>query len=619
LDRTPYGTDNQFGNPFIDAASAFMPLSTPATLRHAEFLAVSLDVIRAAYTRMAAYFCTDIEIIGDMDDEAREDHKSFLINKFGLWDFCMSAGVCNLVYGSAYCSILPNIRRMLECPNCPTIHGIKDLFGVGTGVTFGNKKFSATCRACGYRGSMTHHDYVDRESVPTPHVWNPHDIIPFGFDGWHNKIRSFIWNIPSDVCQDVKSVDSFILSSAPVGVLEAATTTARYQFAEGQVHHWVDLPLSGIRSRGVGVPRSITSYRTMFQLQMMRRQNEVVINYHTTPFRVVSPAPAGTNQDVGDVVRNINGPEMANAFRNMLSEHRRDPGAWHFSMHPMQYQAFGADAKQLIPTDIMDYTTDQALNGIGMPVEIYKASLTTEQAPVGVRLFERFNSSFFHGLNSLLSYTSGRLNRLRRVTPCTAQLVPPRLADDLELRQILFNLAQSGQGSYDDFLRTIGKTYPEVMRKRFEEQKSTAKAQAEFERESQSLSVTSQVAAAAPAADQQAQQQQGGQGQPQQGQPQGGGAPPSGGDLAQQGLPAAPAIPPSGTSYDIVQLGEMAQAEAGYCLMLPQSDRVRRLGDIRKANQTYHQLVVQSIEEIRSRGESVGREQGVQAVLQGQA
>lgn len=613
----------QHGNPFLDQATNFMPLSTTGMLRHAEFFAVSLDIIRAAYTRMAAYFLGDIEIVGDVNDEEVKKQKQFFVNDFGMWSFLLTSGLSTLIYGNCYASVLAPITRILYCrnPKCKTSYSIDKLSQGKPGVvSFHSDGFKAKCPACGRDGYMDDHDVINRNKTPTWRVWNPHDIYVSDYDSWTDRAIHYDWVIPTDARQDVKSGRPGILSSAPRAVLKAAIETGVMRFNTDYIHHWGDTPIPGIRSRGVHIPRSITSYRRMFLLQNINRQNEVITTNFITPFRVISPAPGGNDPMGGDTLRSAAlGGNIRSNVMNMVDIHKRDSAAWHFSPIALQYQAFGADANSLVPTELSEQVTDAALNGIGMPVEFYRASMTVEQAPLGIRLFERFNAPFVHGLNSVCEFASKRVAQIRAHEPSTVRVVTPKIADDLEIKRILYELAMSGKGSWEDFFQLINRNYGDTVRRIMQENKLFAQEQSKFERDMEDLSLAGEIAKQPSPGEvrmqqeQEAQQQQQGgqpqQGQPQQGQPaEGGGPPPT----------AQMEIPPANRPYDAVELDERSQAEAKQLALADESSRRRRLDEIRKANPQYHKLVTSNLEQLRSKGRAMGQQAGLQQLVQGQ-
>lgn len=603
-------------------ATQFMPLSTTGMLRHAEFFAVSLDIVRAAFTRMAAYFLSDIEVVGDLTDEEVKKQKNFFVNEFGMWPFLLEAGISTLVYGNCYASVLAQINRILHCtnPRCKTAYSIDRLSqGKPNIVSFSSGGFKTKCPACGRDGYMDHDDQINRNKPPVWKVWNPHDIYVSDYDGWTDAAIHYDWNIPTDVRQDVKSGRPGILSNAPIAVLKAAAETGCLRFSNEYIHHWIDTPIPGIRSRGVGIPRAITSYRRMFLMQNINRQNEVITTNFITPFRVISPATTGNDPEGGDLIRSTTlSPVIHRNVMSMIDVHKRDSAAWHFSPTPLQYQAFGADANSLVPVELSEQVTDAALNGIGMPVEFYRASMTAEQAPLGIRLFERFNAPFVHGLNSLCEFTSKRVAQIRSHEPSVLRVVTPRIADDMEMKRILYELAQSGKGSWEDFMQLINRNYGDTVRRVMQENKLFAQEQAKFEREMEDLSLSGEISKQPSPGEirlqqeQQAQEQQQGGGQPQgQGQQQGqapveGGGPPP---TEQMQIPAA------NRPYDAVELDEMSQSEAKQLSLSDESSRRRRLDEIRKTNPQYHKLVTSNLEQLRAKGRSLGQQAGLQQLM----
>lgn len=598
------GNRGQFGNPFIDAASTFMPASVTGMYRHAEFLTVCLDPVRAAFNKMAAYFLGDVKISGEMGDDERDRQKKFYVDDFGIWPAALTAGLSTLIYGNAFLSVLAPIKRFLGCPKCGGWWGVERMARRPGDVVFMDGKFQASCPACPYSGAFEHDDQVDKQSTPVWRVWNPHDIDVVDFNGWYGQAAAYEWVVPPDVRADVKGGQPAILSTAPIGVIEAAATTGRFRFNPDQIYHWCDVPIPGLRTRGVGIPRTITSYRRMLLLQLLYRQYEVLTTSFVSPFRVVSPAPAvAGDRELGDIIRSSVLSNSGSMFFNMLDVHRKDPAAWHYSPTALQYQAFGADANQLVPVDIMQEIKQTALTGIGAPVELWQGTLAAEQVPFGIRMYERGEAPFVHGLNGALAFMSQRVCRIRAYQPGRLELVPPRLADDMESKQILFQLAASGRGPWDDFTRASGLgPYKDMVAKRFEEQRTELVEQEKFQRDQQTMAIGAQ--ASTPPAPGQA---------PPGGQAQGGGQAAAG----QPQQAPLPDIPSKNAPIAADELDERAQAEASSLVNADDGQRAQRLLQLRNANDTYHRLVLQHLQQLRSQQRSQGQRM-IQAAQQQQ-
>lgn len=91
-------SDALFADPFLDMASAYMPETIQSALRWCEYIFMTNGTYRQAVDRILSYFITDIEIIGDDNEEKKkwneflEDHLNVrqLLHTIGLDAMCLS-------------------------------------------------------------------------------------------------------------------------------------------------------------------------------------------------------------------------------------------------------------------------------------------------------------------------------------------------------------------------------------------------------------------------------------------------------------------------------------------------------------------------------------------------
>ncbi len=613
-----------FADPFADIASVTMPASVPAMLRHAEFFSVAQETLRAAYNRVSAYFLTDVKVIGDLGDDEKDKHLDYLHNDLSIHEFLHISAVDYLTYGASYTSVFKPFVRYIVCPRS------------GCGVSYRLAEFNSRpeyayswgdgirgrCPACKYSGVFADKTRrpVDIEDESKPlhlHRWNPHDM-RINWVEATRRAAAFDWMIPGDVRTEIRTgTNKAAIEETPWEWIVASLNDENVRFKADQLHYWSDPALAGLRFRGVGVPRAIINYRLLFYIQVLRRMNEALALGHVVPFRVISPSnvPGGGDPTgVGNVLKLSNLGDMKSRVMAMYALHRKDPNSVHYSPVPLQMQALGADARQLIPNDIMNQGLETLLNGIDCPTDFYRLSMTTQAAPVALRLMDRLWSPFNAGRNRLLSFVGKRAQYLKRWEKARYELEPVDVVDSVENATLIQQMVQAGTVSRTTGLNQIKKDFKEETRQKIRDMQIENEIQSEAQTEQDTFAFGQQLAQATPTAPQPGQLGQpagpGGAPAGPGGQPPTGGAAPDAGQAA--GVPPGQdplqsLLPQPGQPVTPEEWLGRAQAAAKFLLTVPEGQRFGRLKEIKDVNPLFHGLVKGQLEQMRSKARSQGQ------------
>lgn len=628
LSRAAFDGVAPFADPYVDIASQVMPTSVPAMLRHAEFLAVAGDgVLREAYNRVAAYFVTKVNIEGELGEDERTKQEEYLNDQLYINSFLVEHGLSGLVYGHRYLSVFKPFTRYLSCPRCSASYKFSE-FAENEKVHHfrWDGAFHGRCPACGREGDFGIPKDVEDESRPLNlRSWNPHDMRMVWNQGTE-QAEAFDWVIPADFRSDVRrgTDNPYILASTPWPWLKAAATDKNVRFSPDTVKYWREPALAGLRFRGVGVPRAIVNLRRLYYTQILLRMNEVLAVGHVAPMRVVSPAnTAGRSGEETDILRIASQGDLRSNFMAMTMRHRMDPNSIHYSPVPLQMQALGADARQLIPADLLSQAVEMELNAVGVPVDLFKMTMQINVAPVGLRLFARYWSPFVDGLNGDLAFMSRKIQFLKRWETARYKLGEVPVVDDIDRRNLEMQMAQAGLLARSTALEQVDKKFRVETRKKIEDLRIEAEEQDKAQQQDDAFAFSRQLSQAGPAP-------AGGQpGAPAQGAPPGGadpsaaqGAPAAGqgGPAGQPGVgtdPLAGLVPQPGQKVDPQTMYSSAQTAAQTLMQMSDGDRFTKLREIDKVNPPFHKLVKGIMEDMRSADRSKGQKIVAQQRQQG--
>jgi len=596
-----------FPDPYLDYASTQMPRSMYDVLRWCEYVWLTYGTYRMACQRVVRYFLTNIELTDASDDE-KEKFEDFIgPDHLNLLHELAISGDNRMAYGNEFLSIHVPFRRHLRCPKCSTEQPLKNM-----SYKWSDWKFIAKCKnpKCKHAGEF---ERVDRRSIEQDKLrvihWSPHEmrILYHPITGH----ATYFWEIPPTVKNLIRRGNEFYLETTPWEIIEAVRQNKLFRFNDDVIYHMREEPISGVRDYGWGIPLIMGNFKQAWLIQVLKRYNEAIALDYIVPFRVITPNPGSTKE--ADPLHHMNLGNFNNRVMGMFRDHRRDPTTIHALPFPVNMQLLGAEGKTLAPSELIDRETDELLNAQGIPAELYKGSLQVQAMPTALRLFERTWVSMVTGLNDMINWIFRRVSDLNNWENLKGRLQPVTMADDLERKQVMLQLAAGQQISRQTALAPFGINLRDEVKRMFEEEQFTQEQMARFQEEmaqKQELQQTMQMGA---------------QGMPPGGMPPGG-APPGGMPPGAAGaMPpgaaggASPGAPPTmgagamagaagggGASVTVEDMAMQAEQLAYQMLGMPYEMRRSELLKIKRANETLHALVVSKMQTIRQQAKTEG-------------
>lgn len=586
-----------FPDPWCDYAGQEMPRTLNNVLEWSEFVWLTNGTFRMACERVVRYFLTDVEIKDVSDDEA-DKYAKYLKDQIKVMNVLANLGDDMMCYGNSFSSVHPPFDRFLRCQHCRYEQPIERVNYKFTK----NYEFKGKCNSCGKEGIFSR---IDRRSALDDVVriirWNPHDII-IQYNPVTHDIE-YRLRLDSSIKEQIRKGDEFTLRTTPWEIVTAIQEDKLFRFHKDRIYHMKEETLAGVKNAGWGIPRLISNFKQAYYIQVLKRYNEALALDYIVPFRVIHPAQSGgemdplLHQDANASKRNI---------MDMISEHRRDPATWHYLPFPIDYKALGGEGMQMATNELIGASIDEMLNAQGIPAELYKGSLQIQAAPTALRLFQQTWPHLVAHYNGWLQWLGQQLVSIKNWEPASIRMQPVTLADDLEKKQVLLQLASANIVSKQTALSPFGIDISEETRRVYEEQRLQQEQEREFQRDAQEQAQLDQQLEA---------MAQGGAGAAP-GAPQMGGML-GGGGLAmppgQAGMMGGGGMPAASGARTPQDMAIQAEQMAGQMLQVPYAQRRSMLVELKHTDPEMHALVKQKLEEMRNQAAS----QGQQMILQG--
>lgn len=594
-----------FPDPYSDMASLSMPHSIEAAFRWCEYIYYHNHIFAAAQERVASYPLTDFQIKGDeLSREQKQDIREYLHDELRLMEVLRLSNLNELVYGNDLLSVLVPFRRYLVCPHCAIDFPLRV---VAENTQFKYRwtdfEFCASCPRCYFDGAWKHVDRKLGTDVPvTLKHWNIHEMQllfnPMTGRTW------FIWMPPQDYRRQIISGKLAMLEDCPWEVIQAIKANAYLKLADDFVYHGKEATLSGIYNRGWGISRTIRTFRQCWYVQVLVRYNEAIAQDWLLPLRVITPGPRGGASDASmDPLLGMNMAGFGSRIDQMLRDHRRDPGSWNWLPFPVQYQTLGGEAQQLAPKDLLDQGLQSLLNGCNVPVQLFNLDLTTNNAPVNLRLFENVWSHLFYNTNRRAQWVLEKVAGQMGWDGAKVSLTPVTLADDAQKQLSKLQLMTSGAVSQTTGLKVVGLDAEEENKLKVEEQIQTSELQQKAQEQMEESGLQAQIGTPPIMQLAQGQGAQQGQQDPSQQQQQPAGAQ----QLAANMAPSMGNTPQ--TPQDVMS---QAQTIASQLLALPESQKDSQLISLKKQNPLLHSAVSSIIKDMRRQAQVQGGAQILQ-------
>ena len=390
----------------------------------------------------------------------------------------------------------------------------------------------------------------------------------------------------------------------PWGMVEAVRDNKLFEFAPGMMYHTACGNLSNTGFEPWGMPPVIASFRDAYLAQILKRNNEVIAMDHMLPMKMVSPAGNAAGGSI-DFMRNTNLGTFGQVVLRAVERAKRDPSGWMYFPVPVNYQVMNGDGKNFVVPQLLEQAQAEFLNGLGIPVEMYRKNVSAQSAPFAARLFEAGEIVFFQDLNSICSWIIDRISAILNWQATEASLTKPTHADDLDRRMILLQMMMGGIASEQDVLSLFGLDWKDTFKKRMDEQEYKMREEKKTMERLQKLQENEMIMS-----------MPGGMAGMMAGMPGGMMPPPGAG-----GSPVPPGPPVNGmvgapaggtTGIDVESFMADAQAKAQEIMQnypLGSPERRQVLSQLKASNPELHVQVVGLLDQITQQAEAEGRNQ----------
>lgn len=474
--KIAYKHSEAIPSPFLDYSNLFLPTNIREAFEIAELMYYTNRTFAQAMEYVVAYFTgTDLNLTTTDEDKAG-DYKKYLLEKLHIKNHLYCIGRDLKVYGNSAISVLAPFQRFLVCPECHSAHPIVEVdykFSMVNGFEF--QCPSDKCRKH-VKVDLPEDRVTKEENRVVIKRW-PIKYIHIEYQPYGNETE-YYYRVPPIEANAIRAGQRKYLEEAPLGIIQAVRKDKLFKFNSGMLLHLSLENLSDIMMGPYGLPPIIAGFRDAYNTQLLRKANSTMALDHMLPVRLVTPATTAAGGQ--DPMRGVNSSGFGQQVMNSIRRARQDNTGWQWLPVPVNYQLLGGEGQQMISPELLDATQSEFLNGLGVPVEMYRKNLSMESAPFAARLFEAGEAVFLSKLHAALAWIVDRISAVLSWLPCETTLARPTHADDIERRMIMLQMMIQGIAAEQDVLSLFDLNWKDTFKKRQAEQEFKMREEKKF-------------------------------------------------------------------------------------------------------------------------------------------
>lgn len=469
-------------NPAYDFLTGFVPRKLKDLFRWGEYILYNSPHIYAALQKFGSLAVTDIEF-GTSNDSLKKRYKKLFSKTLKIKNALLQASLDKHVYGNYFCSIYFPFVRYLKCNACDHMVNIAM---VDYQFELKTLKFAYNCKRC---KKATTGKVVDRKLLAADKIhiirWDPKNI-----DIDFNEISGqsiYYLNIPEEVKAKVQLGSKHVINGTPMEMLAAIRDKKTFRFEKDAIFHMKVTGPAGLDPQW-GLPPLASTIKLFLYTMVLRKANEAIALDHIVPFRVIHPVQSGSN----NIMEMLNMGNWQEQFRVNYKRFRRDPLHQMLSPIPIGVANIGGDGRAMLTLGELQEAEKAIMAALGIPQEFLYGGLTKAGMEATLRLIENQLQGHADDLADLLQWFTDRISKFLGWETVEADLVPLKMVDDTETKQIILSMA-TGQApviSLTTVLERLGIDPDEEREKRFQESMDEARHQMRITTETRKLQNT---------------------------------------------------------------------------------------------------------------------------------
>lgn len=447
---------------FFSISDKYIPNTMKELFRWAMYIYSTNGSVNQTIRKMAGYVTTDL-VYNESDEKVVENWKSILgIIKYQRFEKLMLLDY--FTYGNAFARFMYPKQRMLKCAKAgcgwaSPIHNVE--------YTFKSFRFHGKCAKCGYDGPMDAYDRPTRNKSKFKLIrLDPRYIQPI-----HEPVSGeteFMFSVPRALANRIKEGSKnkasvqVILENVPLEIITAVEKGHLIKFPKDTIYHfkWDSISRD---DNSLGEIPFLAVFKAVWLYSTLWRAQEAVSLEHVLPWLMVSPATTGGGVDP---IANFNMESWTSFMREAIPRWRRDPNFVAVAPFPVNAVQLRGDAKGLDNWQGLQHLRETIAGGMGIPESFLYGGSTYSGQSVELRVLENEFRNIVDQLDMFLEeFTIKKIIRYFRYKRIDIHHQKFKMADDIQQRQMLLTLHQSGIASEQTVAAEFGLNHAQEKKK----------------------------------------------------------------------------------------------------------------------------------------------------------
>jgi hypothetical protein len=475
-----------YPSPFFDIAQTYMPPTVKELFKWAKLYFYTHFAIRPVIVKLAAYPITDLIYTGD--DALVKKWKYILDDLLNIKSHFINCGLDLNAMGNSITSMYFPFQRWLKCKHCQQSNLLDNM----KEWTFKDLKWKGICLSCNDPGEFDAEDKYVRDIKKVNLIrWSIENI-----DIKFHEITGKAWyyyTIPQRVRKAILSNDKQVIAETPLNFIQAVKEDKAIELHPDNVFHMKQVTLAE-EDQGYGKPIILSAMRDAFYLQILRKANEAIAFQYIVPLTVIYPEANGSL----DPYRHVNLAEWRSRVEEEILKWKDDQNYIPIMPIPMGYKEIFGNAKALMVTPEIRAVTEQIITGMGVPQEFVFGGMQWTGSHVSLRMIENQLLRHREQMTRMLSFIIDRISRFFKLAKIDIKFADFKMADDIQLKQMLGNLVSAQKLSLQSYIQEFGYNLENEQKQVLKETEFTNKLQkmqlmAQAEAQSEALMVSSRA------------------------------------------------------------------------------------------------------------------------------
>jgi hypothetical protein len=425
-----------YDDPFLDMAATKLPKSFKKLLELCQIFALTHPQIAPIIWRLAEYAITSLVYKGDAESERQ--HKDIFEKKLRIMEKMVEWGLDYFGYGNCFISVSFPFVRMYRCQTCRTVYQAREVR-----YQYIGGRFQGRCRACaGEREFEPVDQYVKDAGGINVFRLEPQLITPK-----FNRVTGayfYYYDMPPDIVRSVETGDRDIIDSTPVEYLKCIKLKRKMRLK--RVFHFKRPTLSG-RDMQWGLPLVMPALKDAYLNQIYKKADEAIALEHSVPLRVIYPQP-----QTKDPMQMIALGNFKSFMAKNIRYWRHDKNAIITAPMPIGVTSIGGDAAAYSTIQARIKVVDEIIGAMMVTRGFVLGGENWSSASISQRVMENSFSNYLRRLDTCLQWVRDEIAGFLGLPACEVSMKPFKKVDDVQMLQLIVNLAQQKRVSWRETL-----------------------------------------------------------------------------------------------------------------------------------------------------------------------